>query len=114
MLTHLIVFVPGNFLNLIDLFLIFCSSLFLTGRVHDPAPWLSSVRQDPLWSSGRHRRHACRETQVIVAKMEREREGDPSKKIQIELKYIWSPGRHRRYACRETQVIVAELQRWKD
>merc|ERR1712156_1122926 len=43
------------------------TSLFRTGRVRIPATWLSSVSQDTLWSSERHRRHACRETQVILA-----------------------------------------------
>ena len=64
-------------------FLIFCSNLIRAGRVQVPATWISSVSQDTLWSPRRHRRHAWRETQVIFAEMEREREGDPWKKIQI-------------------------------
>merc|ERR1712156_1017936 len=51
------------------------TSLFRRGSVWVPATWLSSVSQDTLWSPRRHRRHAWRETQVILAELQRWKDG---------------------------------------
>ena len=150
MLTHLIVFVPGNFSNLIDLFLNFlflsvsyrqgpsCSNLaskcpprssLVTRKTSPPCLQrnTSDSCKDGKGKRGRSFKENTNRIEIyLVTKLTsppclqrntsvsckdgKGKRGDPSKKIQIELKYIWSPGRHRRHACRETQVILAEFR----